>query len=131
MSLSELRELVMDRQAWRAAIHGVAKSRTQLSDLAELNFHSNKKEKKLKLHFRRHEWFCSFYEWLIKWFSGLHTVIIFSHQGADDNICYLTIRHRKFFLVPDFQIITKVILVYITRKCFPKLMKHVVPQRSS
>ena len=32
MSLSELRELVMDRQAWRAVIHGVAKSRTRLSD---------------------------------------------------------------------------------------------------
>ena len=32
MSLSELRELVLDREAWRAAIHGVAKSRTQLSD---------------------------------------------------------------------------------------------------
>ena len=32
MSLSELRELVTDREAWRAAIHGVAKSRTRLSD---------------------------------------------------------------------------------------------------
>ena len=32
MSLGELRELVMDREAWRAEIHGVAKSRTQLSD---------------------------------------------------------------------------------------------------
>ena len=32
VSLSELRELVMDREAWRAAIHGIAKSRTQLSD---------------------------------------------------------------------------------------------------
>ena len=32
MSMSELRELVMDRKVWRAAIHGVAKSRTRLSD---------------------------------------------------------------------------------------------------
>ena len=36
VSLSELREMVMDREAWRAAIHGVAKSQTQLSDWTEL-----------------------------------------------------------------------------------------------
>ena len=36
VSLSELRELVMDREAWRAAIHGVAKIRTELSDSTEL-----------------------------------------------------------------------------------------------
>ena len=36
-SLSELREMVMNREAWRAAIHGVAKGRTRLSDWTELN----------------------------------------------------------------------------------------------
>ena len=36
VSLSELRELVMDREAWRTAIHGVAKSRTRLSDWSDL-----------------------------------------------------------------------------------------------
>ena len=48
VSLSELRELVMDREAWRAPIHGVAKSRTRLSDWTELKVHSKMEQKSIK-----------------------------------------------------------------------------------
>ena len=49
MSLSELRELVVDREAWRAVIHGVAKSRTQLSDWTELVLSMRKLETVLQV----------------------------------------------------------------------------------
>ena len=49
LSLSRLRELVMDRKAWRAAIHGVAKSRTRLSNFT-FTFYFNALEKEIATH---------------------------------------------------------------------------------
>ena len=49
MSLSRLRELVMDREAWHAAVHGITKSRTQLSDFT-FTFHFHALEKEMATH---------------------------------------------------------------------------------
>ena len=49
VSLGALRELVMDREAWRAAIHGVTKSRTRLSDFT-FTFHFHALEKEMATH---------------------------------------------------------------------------------
>ena len=55
VSLSELREMVMDREGWRAAIHGFAKSRTQLSDFT-FTVHFYALEKEMATHFSVFAW---------------------------------------------------------------------------
>ena len=55
VSLSELREMVMDREAWRAAIHGVAKSQTRLSDWTELNWTTWRHSKRMPICNTRRE----------------------------------------------------------------------------
>ena len=55
MSLGELLELVMDREAWGAAIHGVTKSRTRLSDFI-FTFHFHALEKEMAIHYSILAW---------------------------------------------------------------------------
>ena len=59
MGLSELRELVMDREAWRAVVHGVTKSQTRLSDFP-FTFHFHALEKEMATH-------SSVLAWRIPW----------------------------------------------------------------
>ena len=96
VSVSELQELVMDREAWRAAIHGVTKSRTRLSDWTELNWgyiiltknsSSNGKIKDQK----RHE---IYRQKRTKWqnVNSRLTIIML-------NVCYVNIREQCYLLL--------------------------------
>ena len=62
VNLSELRELVMDREAWRAAIHGVAKSRTRLRDWSDLIYSLKYSKSKRLMNLGIHHWVTSAFE---------------------------------------------------------------------
>ena len=83
LSLSELREMVMDREAWRAVIHGVAKSRTWLSDWTELN-RRNYWTKMFPVTPKSNEWefsLCSYQSFYRDFYLGP------SPGQSDQNIC--------------------------------------------
>ena len=86
MSLSQLRELVLNREAWRAAIHGVAKSRTQLSDWTEL-IESLKSDSFCKLKY--------------SWFT-IQYCISFRCTVYSESIFWQNILHYKSFLVTQW-----------------------------
>jgi len=75
VSLSELREMVMDREAWRAAIHGVAKSRTWLSNWTELNWTEEYISLlwAIKTQVLIERWFCKSIDFL-NWKTTLETI---------------------------------------------------------
>ena len=85
MSLSELQELVMDRESWNAVIHGVSKSRTWLSDWTELKiqvrylWHIHSSEKSTKKKIKRH--------WTgIRGFPGGSNGKVSAHNAGDPGL---------------------------------------------
>ena len=105
MNLGKLRELVMDREAWRAVIHGVAKSRTWLSDWTELNW------------LRR---------WIIEdlaltYFIKCFTCVLLVFSSKDFIVSCLTFRsliHFEFIFVYGVRKCSNFILLYVPVQFF-------------
>ena len=111
MSLSELRELVMDREAWHAAIHGVTKSRTWLSDWTELKCQS--RILFLSLFKIQINWFSPF--WPFHYFYPLSTKTAFQHC-CDRVSCIssdVTITHLSCLCPFPFPIMSSLLFIII------------------
>ena len=91
MSLSKLRKLVMDRKAWCAAVHGITKSRTWLSDWTELNRYPccHKITKFHSFLWLRNIPLCDIYVWYTHTHTHTHThTYIYIHSPIDGHLDY-------------------------------------------
>ena len=99
MNLSKLQELVMDRESWYAAVHGVAKNQTWLSNCTELNWLM---QLIIYIHlvaqsWQTHYWILKLVTWLWEWIE--FNVILFFFVIFDWTYCYRNIKASVYVLV--------------------------------
>ena len=99
MNLSKLQELVMDRESWYAAVHGVAKNQTWLSNCTELNWLM---QLIIYIHlvaqsWQTHYWILKLVTWLWEWIE--FKVILFFFVIFDWTYCYRNIKASVYVLV--------------------------------